>query len=133
MVTIIKMLCEVIISLCGVILQTISDVVVELFSMTKSKPYSAHFLSENKLFSSASQGYALLGNKNLSIAKSFENSAIFGGSGTGKSSQILIPSILLSLNFQKLNFSTLLLLWIVSFFTLLSQQIVSKSFHLLYD
>jgi type IV secretory pathway TraG/TraD family ATPase VirD4 len=94
MVTIIKMLCEVIISLSGVLLQTISDVVVELFSLNKAKPYSAHFLSENKLFSSASQGYALLVNKNLSIAKSFENSAIFGGSGTGKSSQILIPSIL---------------------------------------
>lgn len=62
-------------------------------SPTKNKAYSAHFISPAKLLSKKNKGFCLNGTHNLSLKHSFQHAMIIGGSGVGKSSTVLIPSL----------------------------------------
>ncbi len=59
----------------------------------KKEGYHAKFASTDTLFSIDNAGFCLTGDKNLSVKKSYENALVVGGTGVGKSSVVLIPSL----------------------------------------
>jgi len=59
----------------------------------KKEGYKADFASEGSLLSSRQYGFCLTGDKNLSVKNSYTNALIVGGTGVGKSSIVLIPSL----------------------------------------
>lgn len=59
----------------------------------KKDGYNAEFASSRTLLSSRHQGFCLTGRRNLSVKNSYQNSLIIGGTGTGKSSVVLFPSL----------------------------------------
>ena len=63
-------------------------------SIPKNKnSYSAEFASPGILLSGRNDGFCLTGKKKLSVKLSYQNALIVGGTGTGKSSVVLIPSL----------------------------------------
>ncbi|MBI4931420.1 MAG: type IV secretory system conjugative DNA transfer family protein [Bacteroidetes bacterium] len=59
----------------------------------KKEGYKAEFASQGSLLSSRQYGFCLTGDKNLSVKNSYQNALIVGGTGVGKSSIVLIPSL----------------------------------------
>lgn len=59
----------------------------------KKKEYNSSFASQGILLSRHYHGFCLTGKKNLSTKDSYQNSLIIGGTGTGKTSVVLIPSL----------------------------------------
>ena len=59
----------------------------------KKEGYNAKFVWSGTLLSGRHKGFCLTGRKNLSVKNSYQNSIIIGGTGTGKSSVVLLPSI----------------------------------------
>lgn len=59
----------------------------------RKKQFNAEFVSAGSLLSSSSFGFCLDGRHSLSVKNSYQNSLIIGGTGTGKSSIVLIPSL----------------------------------------
>lgn len=59
----------------------------------KNKEYKATFISQGELLSSREYGFCLTGRRNLSVKNSYQNALVVGGTGTGKSSVVLIPSL----------------------------------------
>lgn len=74
-------------------LKTTFELLEGLVSDTKKNEYKADFASEQTLLSQWNYGFCLTGNKSLSVKNSFQNSLIIGGTGAGKSSVVLIPSL----------------------------------------
>lgn len=67
------------------------------FSLPESHPfqaYSAKFISPKEVLRKKHQGFCLDGKKQLDRKASFRNALIVGGTGVGKSSVVLIPSLL---------------------------------------
>lgn len=60
---------------------------------SKKQGYKSEFASPGKILSSGNYGFRLTGNKSLSVKDSYQNSMIVGGTGTGKSSVVLLPSL----------------------------------------
>lgn len=88
-------------SLFGVIFSLLEAVITGIFELAvtaspskRNETYNADFISSSKILSENEKGFCLTGDKCLSIKESFSNSLVFGGSGSGKSSRILIPSII---------------------------------------
>ncbi|MFA6922885.1 MAG: type IV secretory system conjugative DNA transfer family protein [Bacteroidales bacterium] len=72
----------------------IIDGVLGIFNYKEKGVYNAEFASSSKVFSFFSDyGFCLTGKKNLSVKDSYQNAIVIGGTGTGKSSVVLIPSI----------------------------------------
>ena len=59
----------------------------------KNKGYKAEFASASVLLSSRQKGFCLTGRRNLSVKDSYQNALVIGGTGTGKSTIVLIPSL----------------------------------------
>ncbi|MEO8087790.1 MAG: type IV secretory system conjugative DNA transfer family protein [Bacteroidota bacterium] len=59
----------------------------------RKKQFNAEFISSGSLLSSSSSGFCLNGKSSLSIKDSYQNALVIGGTGTGKSSIVLIPSL----------------------------------------
>jgi type IV secretion system protein VirD4 len=59
----------------------------------RKKEYNASFISAGTLLSKRDSGFCLTGRRNLSTKLSFQNALITGGTGVGKSSVVLIPSL----------------------------------------
>ncbi|HLG35755.1 MAG TPA: type IV secretory system conjugative DNA transfer family protein, partial [Bacteroidia bacterium] len=59
----------------------------------KSKGYNAEFANAATLLSRRQYGFCLTGKRNLSVKDSYQNALVIGGTGTGKSSVVLIPSL----------------------------------------
>jgi type IV secretory pathway TraG/TraD family ATPase VirD4 len=59
----------------------------------KTQGYNADFASESSLLSTRNKGFCLTGTKNLSVKHSYQNAIVIGGTGVGKSSVVLIPSL----------------------------------------
>ena len=59
----------------------------------KKEGYHASFGSASTLLSAGYKGFCLTGNKNLSIKNSYQNALVVGGTGVGKSSIVLLPSL----------------------------------------
>ena len=96
----------VVFSLLEAILEIIGKIGAEVFKLfwnrwsgqalrqAPTKPYQARFAKSNLVLSRFGKGFCLTGTQNLSVDSSFRNSLVVGGTGTGKSSVALIPSIL---------------------------------------
>ncbi|MCB0841457.1 MAG: type IV secretory system conjugative DNA transfer family protein, partial [Bacteroidetes bacterium] len=56
-------------------------------------PHKAKFVSSRKILRNSHYGFCLTGTKRLSVANSFKHAIIYGSSGTGKSSTVLLPSL----------------------------------------
>jgi type IV secretion system protein VirD4 len=59
----------------------------------KNESYNAQFASSGILLSRRANGFCLTGRRNLSVKNSYQNALVIGGTGTGKSSIVLLPSI----------------------------------------
>lgn len=59
----------------------------------RKRQFNAEFVSPGSLLSSNSKGYCLDGKHCLSVKNSYQNALAIGGTGTGKSSIILLPSL----------------------------------------
>ncbi|RPH33016.1 MAG: hypothetical protein EHM93_06800 [Bacteroidales bacterium] len=66
---------------------------IELCFSPRKKEYNAEFASQGALLSRYNHGFCLTGRRNLTVKDSFQNALIIGGTGTGKSSVVLIPSL----------------------------------------
>ena len=81
------------------LLESLIKAIVELIRFTvteipaKKEGYNAKFAWQGKVLSSMNYGFCLTGRKNLSVKNSYQNSLIIGGTGTGKSSVVIIPSL----------------------------------------
>lgn len=70
------------------------DLIFNLGNEKDRHDYKAGFLEEKVLLTKKNKGFCLTGTKNLSMELSYRNAIIFGGSGTGKSSVVLVNTIL---------------------------------------
>lgn len=59
----------------------------------RNKKYNATFAPQRELLSSCQKGFCLTGRKNLSVQLSYQNALVIGGTGVGKSSVVLLPSL----------------------------------------
>lgn len=59
----------------------------------KKESYNAEFAWSGSLLSGRHYGFCLNGRKNLSVKNSYQNAVIIGGTGMGKSTVVLIPSL----------------------------------------
>ena len=59
----------------------------------KNESYNAQFASAGILLSRRAYGFCLTGRRNLSVKHSYQNALIIGGTGVGKSSVVLLPSL----------------------------------------
>jgi len=59
----------------------------------KKEGYNAEFAWSGTLLSHRHYGFCLTGKRNLSVKNSYQNAIVIGGTGTGKSSVVLIPSL----------------------------------------
>jgi type IV secretory pathway TraG/TraD family ATPase VirD4 len=94
MIQLLSALFGVVFSVFETIIGGFADLVVSASPSKRNQNYNADFISSDKVLSTGAKGFCLTGDKCLSIKESFSNGLIFGGSGSGKSSRILIPSIL---------------------------------------
>ncbi len=92
---IIMQILEFIFNMVVSILKFIFDLIGDLISQvpSRNREYNAEFASQGSLLSSNNFGFCLTGRRNLTLKHSYQNALIIGGTGTGKSSVVLIPSL----------------------------------------
>ena len=66
---------------------------IELCFSQKKKEYNSEFASQGILLSKYNYGFCLTGRRSLTCKDSYQNAMIVGGTGTGKTSIVLIPSL----------------------------------------
>ncbi len=59
----------------------------------RNEGYNAQFAPPSKILSKRESGFCLTGNRNISRQLAFQNAIAIGGTGSGKSSVILLPSL----------------------------------------
>lgn len=74
------------------VIETFFKLIYESF-VKDNKEYSASFASSGILLSRFNYGFCLTGTKSLTRKSSYQNTIVIGGTGTGKSSVVLIPSL----------------------------------------
>ncbi len=94
MVQLLNMVMGLVFSLFESVFTGIADIIVTATPSRRKENYNADFIPTNKVLSTSQKGFCLTGGKCLSIKESFSNALVFGGSGSGKSSRVLIPSLL---------------------------------------
>jgi len=100
---IIRTLFEIIGDILSAIIETGFDCLTALFSKEKKTTLDASFMEDpGKLVSSSNRGFAVNGTKFLSVSNSFKNQITYGGTGSGKTSNILIPGIIQSIGHSSL-------------------------------
>jgi len=77
------------------ILQAFFDLIKLAWSSIPNRKdeYNANFASPSSLQSRRNEGFCLTGRRNLSVKHSYQNALVVGGTGTGKSSVVLFPSL----------------------------------------
>jgi type IV secretion system protein VirD4 len=94
MIQLLSAIFSVIFSVFEAIIGGIADLVISASSSKRNQNYNADFINPDKVLLQNAKGFCMTGNKSVSIKDSFSNALCFGGSGSGKSSRVLIPSIL---------------------------------------
>jgi type IV secretion system protein VirD4 len=74
------------------ILKSLFEAFESVFSNRKNE-YKAEFASQGILLSRYNDGFCLTGRRNLTRKDSYQNALVTGGTGTGKSSVVLLPSL----------------------------------------
>lgn len=59
----------------------------------RKEGYNATFAPASTVLSSSYRGFCITGTQNLSVKNSYQNALVCGGTGTGKSSVVLLPSL----------------------------------------
>lgn len=95
MMKIIGVVFEVIYWLCAEIATGLFDFISSIVQMSRKTEFNADFISVDKVLQNSDTGFCLDGENCLSISESYKNAIILGGSGSGKSSTVLINSALL--------------------------------------
>ncbi len=93
--TIVEQFLNLIIELAEAALNFLFEFIEMLFTNVpkKNKGYNAEFASAGTILSRGGEGFCLTGVRNLDRKRSYENALIIGGTGVGKSSVVLIPSL----------------------------------------
>lgn len=94
MIQIVNSILSLILSVLESIISGLFELIVSAIPSKRKESYNADFISAGEVLSSNGKGFCLTGDRCLSIKDSFSNGLCFGGSGSGKSSRVLIPSIL---------------------------------------
>jgi len=88
-------LLELIFMILSEVVTGLFDIISALVQPTRKTEYDADFVSVSSLLEKDNLGFCLTGRYSLSISESYRNALILGGSGSGKSSTVLINSALL--------------------------------------
>ena len=59
----------------------------------RNTAYNADFAAVGSLLSSWNNGFRLTGSRSLTVKDSYQNALVIGGTGVGKSSVVLVPSL----------------------------------------
>jgi len=96
MIQFINLLFGVVLSIFETVLGAVSEFAVSAFPSRRKTQFTADFLSsDSRQFPQEQErGFCITGTRSLSIEDSYSNAIVIGGSGSGKTSRILIPSIL---------------------------------------
>lgn len=92
MVQLIKYIFEALLSIVGAVLEITFGCIQALCTTEKKTQYNAAFMSP-EILSRFNKGFSLTGTKALCIQDSFSNCSVYGPSGSGKSSVVILPSI----------------------------------------
>jgi type IV secretion system protein VirD4 len=93
MIQILQAIFQVIFALLEAVFSGLVELIVAIIPSKRNDSYNADFISADTLLSKHEKGFRF-GDKSLSIHNSFSNCLVLGGSGSGKSSTVLINSIL---------------------------------------
>lgn len=94
MIVIIRFLFEIVEGIFGAVVEGFFALIAACFSSKKKTEYTADFLPAGEVLSTYNKGFCLTGRRSLTVEASYSNALVIGGSGSGKSSRVLIPSIL---------------------------------------
>lgn len=94
MIQVIQLLFDALFSIASTVITTLVDFASAAVPARRRQRFNADFISSGEILSAQTKGFCLTGKKSLSIEDSFSNAIVLGGTGSGKSSRILIPSIL---------------------------------------
>ncbi len=94
MIKIITAIFELLFSLVAGIITILFEFITSFIQPKRKTEYTADFISVRNILQRKDTGFCLTGKFSLSIEESYKNCLVLGGSGSGKSSTILINSIL---------------------------------------
>lgn len=95
MIRIISFLFELIFLLLSEVATVLFDFISSLIQPDRKTEFNADFIPEHHILQKNGMGFCLTGKYCLSVSESYRNTLVLGGSGSGKSSTILINSALL--------------------------------------
>jgi type IV secretion system protein VirD4 len=93
MVAIIRFVFEILEGIIGGIFEGGGSLIEAIFSKKQKTAYDADFMPASKILSKNGAGFNLTGSQTLDQISSFSNASIYGPSGSGKSSSVILPSI----------------------------------------
>ncbi|MBK9721967.1 MAG: type IV secretory system conjugative DNA transfer family protein [Saprospiraceae bacterium] len=95
MIKVIGFILELAFEILSAIFTGLLEFIESLIGQERKTEYDADFVPASEILSKFDQGFCLTGSQCLSIRDSYKNGVAFGGSGSGKTSTILINSALL--------------------------------------
>jgi len=94
MIKIISSILDFIVEFITIIIESVSDVLQSLMNGEKKTSYDASFMDSGDILSRWNKGFCVTGKLSLPVESSFSNCLVLGSTSSGKSSRVLIPSIL---------------------------------------
>ena len=95
MIKVIGFVFEIVFEVLSAIISGIFEFISALFDQERKTEFDATFVPSHEIMRMQDKGFCLTGEYCLSISDSYKNAIALGGSGSGKSSTILINSALL--------------------------------------
>lgn len=94
MIQIVKVLFDIVYFIFNEVFTIILALILSLVQPKRKTEFDSEFIPTNKILSKQETGFCLTGDYCLSITDSYKNAIALGGSGSGKTSTVLINSIL---------------------------------------
>ncbi|MBK8954990.1 MAG: type IV secretory system conjugative DNA transfer family protein [Saprospiraceae bacterium] len=95
MIRVIGFILELVFEILSAIFTGLLEFIESLIGQERKTEYDADFVPASEILNKFDEGFCLNGSHCLSITESYKNGVAFGGSGSGKTSTILINSALL--------------------------------------
>ena len=93
MVAIIEFIFQTAFGIINALLELTFDLIKAIINAERKTSYDADFIPSDNVLSTYNHGFNLTGTKALTKQASFSNCSVFGPSGSGKSSVIILPTI----------------------------------------
>lgn len=93
MMQVISFLFEALFGIIAAVFEGIFHILLDVLFSEKKTQYDADFIPASNILSRFNKGFNLTGILSLSIQDSFSNCSVYGPSGSGKSSVVILPSI----------------------------------------